>query len=357
MPIQNKARWAKLKVGVMAIAALVILGILIFLLTGNTNPFVPKAVLYTYMEDSAALAENAPVRLNGIVVGKVKKIALSGLNEPLKTIRMDLEIDNKFLPLIPVDSIAGIGAENVLGTKYINITRGTSTRVVRSGDTIAAKNTSDFNDIIEQGNTLLAQLQGILKRVDAVVSVVEQGKGSIGKLLVDDELYNRILGTVAEVQKLSAALNTNKGTLGKLVYDDALYNDVRASISRLDSLLDGLEQGQGTAGRLLKDPAMYDDAHKAVLDIRKMLADIDAGKGTVGKLLKSDELHNQISSTIGKIDVMIDKINSGQGTIGQLMVNSSLYDNLNGTTREMHELMKDFRQNPKKFLHIKLSLF
>jgi phospholipid/cholesterol/gamma-HCH transport system substrate-binding protein len=109
MPIQNKARWAKLKVGVMAIAALVILGILIFLLTGNTNPFVPKAVLYTYMEDSAALAENAPVRLNGIVVGKVKKIALSGLNEPLKTIRMDLEIDNKFLPLIPVDSIAGIG--------------------------------------------------------------------------------------------------------------------------------------------------------------------------------------------------------------------------------------------------------
>ena len=54
---------------------------------------------------------------------------------------------------------------------------------------------------------------------------------------------------------------------------------------------------------------------------------------------------------------MIDKINSGQGTIGQLLVNPSLYDNLNGTSREMHELMKDFRANPKKFLRIKLSIF
>jgi phospholipid/cholesterol/gamma-HCH transport system substrate-binding protein len=40
-----------------------------------------------------------------------------------------------------------------------------------------------------------------------------------------------------------------------------------------------------------------------------------------------------------------------------LLVNQQLYDNLNGTAAEMHGLMKDFRSNPKKFLHIKLSLF
>ncbi len=122
-------------------------------------------------------------------------------------------------------------------------------------------------------------------------------------------------------------------------------------------VIDGLQQGQGTAGKFLKDPGMYDDAHKAILDLRKMLADIDAGKGTVGKLLKSDDLHNQIASSLKKIDVMLDKINSGQGTIGQLMVNASLYDALNGSTRELHELLKDFRANPKKFLRIKLGLF
>jgi phospholipid/cholesterol/gamma-HCH transport system substrate-binding protein len=88
-----------------------------------------------------------------------------------------------------------------------------------------------------------------------------------------------------------------------------------------------------------------------------MLADLNAGKGTAGKLLKSDELANQLQTTIGKIDSILDKVNSGQGTIGQLLVNTSLYDNLNGTSREMHELMKDFRANPKKFLRIKLSIF
>jgi phospholipid/cholesterol/gamma-HCH transport system substrate-binding protein len=357
MAIQNKASWARLKVGLMAMAALAILAVLIFLLTGNSNPFISKVIIYTYLEDSAAMTENSAVRLNGIQIGKVKKIGLSNLKDPGKIIRMDLEIQDKYLSSIPVDSVVAIGAENLLGTKFLNIKKGLSKETIRPGATLEAKNLSDFNEVIAQGNELLSQLQSVLKRVDAIVGIVEQGKGSIGKLLVDEELYNRVLAVVAEVQKLSSALNSNKGTIGKLVYDDAIYNDVRGSIARVDALLDNLQQGQGTMGRLLKDPAMYDDAHKTILDLRKILADIDAGKGTVGKLLKSDQLHNEISTTIGKIDLMIDKVNSGQGTIGQLLVNPSLYDSLNGATREAHELIKDFRANPKKFLRIKLGLF
>lgn len=357
MPRENKVGWAKLKVGLLALVALLILGVLIFLLTGNSSPFSSKAMLYTYMEDSAAINENSPVRLNGIRIGTVKKISLSGSAEPSKTIRMDLEVLSDYLKAIPVDSQAGAGAENVLGAKYINIKKGTSKQTIQAGGTLQAKDTSDFNDVIEQGNTLLVQLQAILKRVDAVVGVVEQGKGSIGKLLVDEELYNRILATVSEVQSLSKALNSNKGTLGKLVYDDALYNDVRNTIARLDVTIDTINSGQGTAGKLIKDPAMYDNANKAILDIRRMLAEIDSGKGTVGKLLKSDDLHNQLSATLGKVDTMIDKMNAGQGTIGQLLVNPSLYDSLNGTSREINQLMKDFRANPKKFLTIQLKLF
>ncbi len=357
MPQQTKARWARLKVGVMAVVALLILGVLIFLLTGSAHPFASRTTIYTYMEDSAALTENSAVRLNGIQVGKVSKISLSGSNDPNKTIRMDLEIRDKYLNDIPVDSQAGIGAENVLGTKYINVKRGTSREHIQAGGTLPARDTADFNDVIEQGNTLLVQLQSILKRVDAVVGQVELGKGSIGKLLVDEELYQRLVGTVSEVQQLAAALNSDKGTIGKLVYHDELYNDIRGSIGRIDNLLEGLQQGQGTAGRLLKDPALYQDAHNTILDLRKILADVNAGRGTVGKLLKSDELHTQIATTITKIDTMLDKINSGQGTLGQLMVNPSLYDSINGTSRELNGLLKDFRANPKKFLRIKLGLF
>jgi phospholipid/cholesterol/gamma-HCH transport system substrate-binding protein len=354
---QNKARWAQLRVGVMAAVALVIAGALIFLLTGNSNPFAKKVPLYTFIEDAAALTEGAPVHLNGIVVGKVSKIALSGLPDLKRTIKLDLEVEDQFLAAIPVDSIAGISQANVLGTQFINIKKGRSPVPIKAGQELTSKDVSDFNDVIEQGSTLLVQLQAILKRVDAIVGQVELGKGSIGKLLVDEELYNRLLGIVAEGQKLASTLNTDKGTLGKLIHDPTLYNDFRASLARVDSIIEGLQRGEGSAGKLLKDPKLYDDAHRTITELRTMLGDINAGKGSVGKFLKSDDLHNQISSIISKFDVMVDKINSGQGTIGQLMVNTQLYDSLNGATRELHEFMKDFRKDPKKFLRIKLSLF
>jgi phospholipid/cholesterol/gamma-HCH transport system substrate-binding protein len=357
MPGQKKAKWAQLRVGVMAVFALVILGVLIFLLTGTSNPFAEKSVVYTFLSDSAALGENAAVRLNGIHVGKVTHIALSGSKDPNRVVRMDLEIEDKYLPAIPVDSVASIGAENILGTKYINITKGQSSVTVKAGQEIPSKNISDITDFLDQGSNLLVQLQGILKRVDVIVGTVEAGKGSIGKLLTDEQLYNNLNAVTMEAQHLVSALNTNKGTIGKLVNSDELYNDMRSSIARLDGLIDGLQQGQGTAGKLLKDPALYDDAHRTIVELRNILADLNAGKGTAGKLLKSEELSNRILGTINRVDSILDKVNSGQGTIGQLLVNASLYDNLNGTTRELQGLLKDFRANPKKYLSIKLGFF
>ena len=60
---------------------------------------------------------------------------------------------------------------------------------------------------------------------------------------------------------------------------------------------------------------------------------------------------------IAKMNGTVDKLNAGQGTVGQLLVNPQLYESLNGTTRELHDLLRDFRANPKKFLSIKLKIF
>jgi len=357
MPTAKKVGWAQLKVGILALAAMAILGVMIFLLTGNTKLFAKEEVIYTYMDDSAALAKSAPVRLNGILAGKVKDVALSGETTPQRIIRITLEIDKDMLPLIPVDSIAAISSENVLGTKYINIKKGQAKVPVQPRAEIKSLDTREFDEVVQQGYSLLTSLQGIIKRVDTIVGLVEVGQGSIGKLLVDETLYNKILAIVTEGQKITSALTTNKGTIGKLIYDDQLYTDIRGSLGRVDSLLADLEQGKGSAGKLLKDEALYNDARKSLGELNTLMGDLNAGKGSAGKLLKSNELHDQIKVTMGKVDLLLDKINAGQGTIGQLMVNPQLYDSLNGTTREMNGLLKDFRANPKKFLHIKLGLF
>src|SRR5579862_7022539 len=147
MPQHSRARWAQLRVGVMAIAALAILGYLIILLSGNTGLFGGNSNVYTYMGDSGDLAEGAPVRLNGIVVGKVRQIALSGLNDPERVIKVDLEIQDKYMNAIPVDSEAQISAGNLLGTKYINVTKGKSPQSVKPGGELHSANVAEFQDV------------------------------------------------------------------------------------------------------------------------------------------------------------------------------------------------------------------
>ena len=357
MPSAQRVGWAKLRVGLMTIAALVIVGVLVFLMTGNKRLFAKKEKLYTYMDDAASVLPGAPVMLNGIEVGSISKVELTGETAPNRIIRMELEILDEALRQIPVDSEAALSAANLLGTKFLNIKKGRSQQIVKPGMEIRSLDTLEFEEMQKQIGTTLTSLQSIIKRVDAIVSVVEEGRGSIGKLLVSEDLYNRIMAIVADVRVVSQALTTSKGTMGKLIYDDALYLDVRRSMARLDNIVEELQQGRGTAGKLLKDDQVYEELRKSIAGLRQVVDDLNAGKGTAGKLLKSDELSNQISATIGKVDNMLDRINSGQGTIGQLLVNPQLYDNMSGATRELQGFLKDFRADPRKYLRIKLALF
>src|SRR6266702_2434082 len=101
MPAESKTSWAKLRVGIMALVAMVILAVLIFLITGNTNIFASHATLYSYLADAASLTKGAPVNLNGILIGKVKDIRLSGLADPTKIVKLTMEVDADKLPAIP----------------------------------------------------------------------------------------------------------------------------------------------------------------------------------------------------------------------------------------------------------------
>src|SRR3954451_16725519 len=112
MPSAQKVGWAKLRVGVMAIGAMVILAVLIFLLTGNTKIFTKEDLLYTYMSDASSITNGAPVRLNGILAGKVKNVALTGETTPGRIIRTPLQVDQNKLQQIPADSFAAIAAQN-----------------------------------------------------------------------------------------------------------------------------------------------------------------------------------------------------------------------------------------------------
>lgn len=357
MASPKKVGWAQLRVGIVAIVAMVITGVLIFLLTSQSNFFTGEFLLRTYIADSAGMAENAQVRLNGIFIGHIAKVQLSGSRDPKRTVEITMKISRKYLDLIPDDSKAAISASNLLGDKYINITKGTHPKHVEAGGEIASLQTQDIPEILEQASGLLAQFQTILGRVDGLLAVVDAGQGNLGKLLKDDSLYNRVNSLVAEMNQLVKDVKNSNGTISKVLYSDELYNDIRKLIARTDDMLAQVQQGKGTAGKLLYDPAIADEARATIGEAKLMLTNLNGGRGTAGKLLTNDELSNQLTAILQKVTTSIDKLNSGQGTIGQLMVNPQLYDSMTGVSRELNSLLADVHKNPKKFLTIRLTLF
>lgn len=353
----KKIRWAQLKVGLLALAGFIIVAVLIFLLTSSRGLFQTFSPLRTYMEDAGGIADGSLVRLNGITVGYLDQLQLTNSRQPKRTVEFDMMVKDRYFHDIPVDSLVGISAANLLGDKFLNITKGRSTQTVRPNAELQSAQTQDIPELMASMANLLQSFQGIINRVDNLLAGVEQGKGNIGKLLKDEQLYERLNGIASEGQKLLADIRTGHGTFSKLIYDDALYNDVQAPLKRIDAMLADLQAGRGSAGKLLKDPVLYDELHQTVVEIRSLVAGVNSGKGTAGKLLKDEQLYGRVNELLARLTTTVDKINGGQGTLGQLIANPALYDSLTGATREFQSLAKDMRANPKKFLTIRLTLF
>jgi phospholipid/cholesterol/gamma-HCH transport system substrate-binding protein len=358
MPDRSKIKWSQLKIGVIGLTSFIILGALIILLTSTRGIFQESVLLRTYMDDASGITDGTEVRLNGIShVGYLEKLQLTGSADRSHAVEFDMKVHSRFLKDIPADSVAGIGAANLLGDKYINITRGSSPQTVHEGSVLLSLQSQDIPEMLAAFSKLMSSFQTSINRIDHLLQDVEAGKGNIGLLLKDDELYNRLNGLASEGQKLLSDVRTGNGTVSKLLYDPALYQQVTVSLKRVDALLADLQAGQGTAGKLLKDPALFDEAKKTMAEINSLVADVNAGKGTAGKLLKDDQLHRRLDDLLAKLNTTIDKINSGQGTIGQLMTNPQLYEALTGATGELQSLTKDIHANPKKFLTLHLKIF
>ena len=358
MPTTSKSKWAQLKVGLMALFALLLLAFLIILMSGVNPLFRTTTEVFTYLPDSVAMTEGAtPVRLNGILIGKVKRVELSGSTDPSRKVKLTLSIYDDSMKLVPVDSAAKLAQQNLLGSRYVNIKQGIKPETIQAGAEIPSLDTAEIEDLFQQGSSTLAALQKILDRVNSIVTDIESGNGTIGKFIKDPTLYNRFVEITNDVKELTTTLKSPTSTMGRLINDDDLYQEIRGTVAKVDTLIDGLNSGQGTAGKFLKDDALYNELRGTIADVRTTIATINRGDGTVGKLLNSSEMHDKLTATLGKLDSVLDKVNNGDGTIGRLMNDPALFEGLDGTTRELQGFLKEFRANPSKFMQIRVRLF
>ncbi|MDE2756825.1 MAG: hypothetical protein OXI92_09815 [Acidobacteriota bacterium] len=118
-----------------------------------------------------------------------------------------------------------------------------------------------------------------------------------------------------------------------------------------------VESGEGTLGKVIGDPALHDRAERMLARVEKVVQRIEEGEGFLGRLSKDDTLYTQFNQSLGKFSNVAEKMSNGDGTVSKLLKDPSLYSNLDLASAEMVKFMHDLRENPRKYLRIKLSLF
>ena len=356
MPSQKQLKWSQLKVGITVIVAGITLGVLIVLMSGG-GFFTRKITLKSYFDDANGLRVGAPVRLSGVDIGNVTRIRVVP-NQPLTPVEVTMKVVTKYDFNLRKDSMTLLSTAGVLGETYLNIDSSQAKGpTAKDGDVLRSQAVPDFSDMVRSGQSTLQNMDALLKRADRIVAFVESGQGSVGKLIYDPSLYNRVNTTVSEFQKLVSEISEGQGSLGKLIADDELYQKANGTVDKVNKLIDDLNAGNGTAGKLLKDPTLYNNANQTVANVKQLTEDINAGKGALGKMAKDQEFANKLQNTMNRLSDLADRLDAGEGSAGKFLRDPTLYNNTNQLLTDTQDLIKAVRQNPKKYLTIHLKLF
>ncbi len=361
MAQRGQVTWSELRVGIFVIAGLLILAVGIMYVTGP-GVFGAKYRLRTYLPEVSGLATGAPVKVDGVEVGNVESIHMAprppgGLVDRNRNIEVRMRIRRDSQNVILSDSIASLVTEGLLGNRYVNISRGLTGANLKEGDEIKGVEEKAIKEVVQRSAELLGNMNALSQDVRDLIAGVQRGRGSLGKLLTDEQAYNHLNAILSKGDQLVSNVQAGHGSLGRLMVAEDLYEKAFHAVDRVDKMLASVEDQKGTIGKLLYDPRLYDDARQAAEKTNAMLTDVRAGKGTLGKLATDDALYKNMNDTSAHLATATAKLNENTTTAGRMFNDPQMYDNLAGLAGDLRLLIGDFRQNPKKFLRIKLSIF
>ena len=328
-------------------------------MTGTTGLFTKKIIIRAYMDNAGGLRVGAPVRLEGVDIGNVTGIRV--VNDPkrrLAPVEVTMKITTKYADTMNKGCLVELTTAGVLGEVFVDVDcREAKGGPIQSGDELPTRDVAQLQDVVRASQGTLENVDTLVKRLDSILSYIQSGKGSIGKVIYDPSLFDRANDMLTQLQQVVGQVNSPNGTIGKLLNSDELYNKANASIDNLNKIIDEVNSGKGTIGKFLKDPSLYDNANKAVVQSNELIGGINAGKGTLGRLAKDDELARKLDNTITRLNSIADRLDKGEGTAGKFLKDPSLYTNADDLLVETRNLIKAVRQDPKKYLTIHLKLF
>jgi phospholipid/cholesterol/gamma-HCH transport system substrate-binding protein len=361
MPSQQEVRWSQLKVGVIVLVSTVILVTLLFLMTSSSGLGIlsHKLTVTTYFENSAGLKTGAAVDLEGVTIGTVKSVTIDNSPErKLTPVKVVMKLNEKNSSSLKKDSKASLSTVGVLGDTVVDInSQFAAGPPLQDGDELKTTETPSLTDVVKASQGTIESLNVILAKMNVIVDNLQSGKGSVGQLINNPDLYNKADKTVDELLTLEKNLNAGRGSIGKLMTDDTMYNRLNDAAGKLESIANSLSAGKGTAGMLLKDDSMYKNLNSTLAHANSILEQADAGQGGLGLMLKDPKFRQDLSNTLTQVNTLVSGVNEGRGTLGKLVNDDQAYTNINKLLTTSTDLVTAIRTDPKKYLTIHMKIF
>jgi phospholipid/cholesterol/gamma-HCH transport system substrate-binding protein len=232
-------------VGAFVIGGLLLFGGGLFLIGDRRLLFARQFEIATTLGKVTGLQVGSRVRVAGLDAGEVLEIALPA--RPSERFRVRMRLREDVHPLVRTDSIAAVQTDGIVGNTFVQVGVGSDDRPpVPEGGTIAGRDPIEFADLIEEGrNTFrtvtreVASLQDdVSMAIAALTDTVETTNGVIAdagrdanrlatsSAAVVDEVQTVVAdvqGVVGDARSLMNRVAGGQGTLGQLLTDRALY--------------------------------------------------------------------------------------------------------------------------------------
>ena len=349
MSSRKKDPFSEAIVGIFMLAVLGLLVYFTIIISGvDVLQGRRKVVANVEFLDVGGLKDHDNVMYRGTKVGTVDKILLSPTNLVV-AIEIDRDVVLRDGYRIAVCNLS------MLGGNYLLLEEGEGNELPLETTLFKGEMPTDWmrdvsniaknlNDLTSGGElkSIVTNIEAASEKVLDVVSRVERGEGTIGKLLSsDDTVYQDIAQTVADAKAVASNANIiververGEGTIGKLLSpDDTVYNDLKKTLAAASEIAERIRNGEGVAGRLVaKDDPLGAEIDAAVAAFRKACESFDA-----------KQVMDSANSLLTSLNTTAARIEKGEGTIGKLINESELYDEINALAKDVRQVMDNFR--------------
>lgn len=289
-------------------------GLVLLEVAGGLDFFRKGVEIRARFDSVNELQVGAPVKLAGVAVGDVRRIAIEG-NKVAVTFRVRTDAT------IKTDSKAVVRFAGLMGQNYVELTFGSpGAPVVTTGTELEAQTVPDISQI-------MAKLDSAVGSVGSITNIFggdnfQNLLGPFTDFLKDNS--PRLTAILGNVHVISKQIADGKGTVGMLVNDDRLYASALGAVTNMNN----------TAVQL---QGMADDAKATVSEARRIVSDVSAGQGTLGKLARDEALYRETATAMTQLREILEKINKGNGLAGKVVNDETFFKNVKGTLQKVEK--------------------